>query len=259
MPTISKPCNGECGKTVTLDLPEGPGTAFARTVIEQHGLLCDRCQANQGAAEAEALREAAHGKLQEAWHKSIVASGVPPLKPEFEWPDGLPTARARQWINREVKTLVLTGGVGTGKTQLAIAAFRQRLKPTVQASGAVYAPQGAWRSASGLSLSLGASFGSDEKNDAIELASRARVLVLDDLDKARGTEFVGEALFALIDAAIVNEQSLLVTSNATVNQLKERWPGSIGHAIADRLAEGAVLNFTGASRRRPSNTNRKAA
>lgn len=249
-----RPCVG-CGVDVPLEVPAGPMSALAKRVLAG-GLMCEPCVAAADRADAEEAKAQAQGKIREAWHRSVLDSGVPPLADDFRWPDGVPSVRARQWAGREIKTLTLTGGVGTGKTQLAIAAFRERLRPTLTSAGSIYAPRGAWRSAAALAVSMGASFGSDAKDDLVELARHARVLVLDDLDKARGSEFVGETLFALIDGAIVNQQSLIVTANAPVAELAGRWPGSIGRAIADRLADGTVLNFTGASRR---GANRKAA
>ena len=67
-----------------------------------------------------------------------------------------------------------------------------------------------------------------------------RLLFLDEIDKARPTEFAGETLFRLLDAAYTHRQQVVVTSNTPLNDLAAHWSRnnvSIGPSLVRRLME----------------------
>lgn len=159
-------------------------------------------------------------------------AGVPPVVAEA----------INRWVAGEARILVLTGPVGVGKTTLAARAFRRRL---------VREP-GKWRSVPQLIAHLGLGFGTREHDEAVRLLDGRRMLALDDLDKARPTEYVAERLFAAIDGCYANGTGLVVTSNLTLSELGDRWPDPYGAAITSRLSSGVHLALEGADRRPPA-------
>jgi DNA replication protein DnaC len=70
-------------------------------------------------------------------------------------------------------------------------------------------------------------------------------LFLDDIDKARPTEYVAERLFELVDAAHSFGHQIVVTTNLRIDQLLEHFRradkefGRFGGAIIRRLLDGA--------------------
>lgn len=77
-------------------------------------------------------------------------------------------------------------------------------------------------------------------------SEQRRFLFIDELDKARPTEFVGEMLFSLIDAAYSYQHQLVVASNLTLENLSSHWSRhsvSVGPSIVRRLmqVDGCVL------------------
>ena len=64
---------------------------------------------------------------------------------------------------------------------------------------------------------------------------RAPLLVLDDLGKARVTEFVAETLFQILDARDERQRPVLVTTNMEPDQIAERYGPLYGPYIVSRL------------------------
>ncbi len=75
-------------------------------------------------------------------------------------------------------------------------------------------------------------------------SDRKCALFLDDLDKARPTEYVAEQLFELLDAAISNNQQVVVTTNLSPDALITHFEradnsGRFGGSIVRRLLHNA--------------------
>lgn len=213
------------------------------------GWLCGDCyDAAERAEEDERNRVAASRATQD--HKiAITRSKVPTQLPvDFALPKGPAADAALAWAHRRTLTLTLFGPVGTGKSTLARWAFMQRLMPVV-VDGKVRGKPGAWRSMAGYMAQLGAAFGSPEKDDAVWLAQGGMVLGLDDLDKTTPNDFAASAVYALVNGAYESRSPLIVTCNATPQELAKRWPGSWGDAIVSRLHEGDIVELGGADRR----------
>lgn len=77
-----------------------------------------------------------------------------------------------------------------------------------------------------------------------------RFLFVDELDKARPTEFAAEVLFELFDAAYSYEQQIVVTSNTPLEGLAAHWSRNsvtVGVSIVRRLMEienGFLVNLS---------------
>jgi DNA replication protein DnaC len=154
---------------------------------------------------------------------------------------------ARLVADGELRTLVLLGPPGVGKTHLAAAVvndLRSRRGAAIEdSSGAervVIPPESEWCNVPELIVDLRAEMGTPF-NDA---GSRARLLrttrgllVLDDLGREKVTEWTGELVYTLINARYEAMLPTIATSNLTTSELVANgyWP-----AIS-RLAEDGEI------------------
>src|SRR6185312_5160454 len=144
-----------------------------------------------------------------------------------------------------------TGDIGRGKTMLAGVACWQRLQ----------SKRVLWTSAPLLFARLGTGLGTEQREWALNVLGGRTALVIDDLDKARPTEYGAEQVFLAIDQRVEHDAPLLVTTNLSPGQLAEKWPEPYGPAIASRLVGYCrVVRVEGSDRRLGlSSTERNAA
>jgi DNA replication protein DnaC len=138
--------------------------------------------------------------------------------------------------------LVLAGDVGTGKTALAAAAFRHRLRKRA----------GYWRSIPVLLSQLSLGFGNAKHDQAVSLLDGSYMLGLDDLDKAGKSEYVAQHIFGAIDGCYATNTPLVVTTNLSIGDLAGKWPEPFGEAIVSRLTDRSkarVVRLEGDDRR----------
>ena len=122
--------------------------------------------------------------------------------------------------------LLLWGNVGTGKTFLAARVANALLD------------QGVPVLMTGTAKLLNALTGvyPSERNAYLESLNAYSLLILDDLGMERGTEFAMEQMFSVIDGRYRTRKPLIVTTNLTLQELKN--PPDLAHArIYDRLLE----------------------
>jgi DNA replication protein DnaC len=67
---------------------------------------------------------------------------------------------------------------------------------------------------------------------------------IDEIEKARATEFAAESLFALVDNCYRYKHQLVITSNLGVQRLKDHWDrldGTYGKSIVRRLLDACAV------------------
>lgn len=149
----------------------------------------------------------------------------------------------------ECSGLWLYGPVGTGKTHLTAAIVN-----ALNARG-ISAP---FVTSLRLLDRIKAAFGRENENSVIDEYIAAPMLVLDDMDKAKFTEWASQRFYALVNARYEKQLPIIVTTNATPADLGLRWQSQgldkmLADAALDRLIEmsGRILQIRGESFRAP--------
>lgn len=150
--------------------------------------------------------------------------------------------RPEQWVEPVIDTgpsLLLLGSVGRGKTYQAVGAVRALLTCGVRCHAVV-------TTAADLYAVMRPRHGADSETEFRRFA-RAGVLVLDDIGAAKGSEWVEETNYRLINHRYEHEKPTIITTNLTPPQL----PAALGERVASRLGEMATtVVLKGADRRR---------
>lgn len=142
---------------------------------------------------------------------------------------------------RQGPSLLIVGGVGTGKTHAAYGAIR-----ALAVSGAYCG----WlfTTAADCYASLRPRPGVDSEQE-FERYAKAGLLVLDDLGAAKNSEWTEEINYRLINHRYEHERPTLITSNVPPKQLSD----ALGARVASRLAEMTTqVVLKGPDRRRRS-------
>jgi len=80
---------------------------------------------------------------------------------------------------------------------------------------------------------------SDDRNDFIDSFNRYELLIIDDLGMERNSEFALEQVYNIIDSRYRSKKPLIVTTNLTLDELKD--PPDLAHQrIYDRVLERCV-------------------
>lgn len=131
----------------------------------------------------------------------------------------------KKWDEAQEKNigLLLWGKVGTGKTYLAGCIANALMEQEIPVRMTNFAA---------ILNDLAASF--EGRNEYIDRLCRFPLLIIDDFGMERGTEYGLEQVYNVIDGRNRSEKPLIVTTNLTLQELKQ--PPDTAHArIYDRL------------------------
>lgn len=235
-------------RMVGAPAPEQPALAWAKA---NPGLARERDALLQRLGELEAdirrARDVRDGLRTERQALLALGVGERTLEALDSEPSDTPALKAVKAIDG-AWVLVLTGGVGTGKTLAAAFALREAYRNDPQRGGWVGERIPAARWISSPRASREPQFGDEAQAREAEWI-RCRLLVIDDV----GAEFASApwaaCLAAVLDARWDNRRRTILTSNLSVSELRER----LGARTWDRLAqEGRIVGCGDVSLRRRS-------
>ncbi len=210
----------ECGAIGEREL----ATGRLGELLNGLGWICQACTERMEREEAEkAVRERFASRARTSSVPRELRRSLDELQVTARNTEAL--AKARAWVAGELRGLLLTGPVGTGKTSIAAAAAweRQLHRPALWASVPIM-----------LAHALRA-FDDLEREGAMQAITGKGTLALDDLDKVKPSEWAAAQLFAAIDSRVAAGRPLLVTTNLTPSALAAKIGGDFGEAIASRL------------------------
>lgn len=142
-------------------------------------------------------------------------------------------------FKKESKGLLLYGPTGTGKTYFAACIANFLIDKDVPVLMTNF---------NRLTNQIQGKF--EGKQEFIDSLNRYSLLIIDDLGIERGTEFMQEQVYAIIDGRYRSGLPLIITTNLTAEELKK--PQEIGKSrIYDRILEHChPIEVKGGSRRR---------
>ena len=213
-------------ESVTLDLPLGLGP---RTWPVECA-----CEREQREAEQDQRRMAAH---EDRVRRLLAQSGIGPryAHATFESFEVTPAtapllAVCRAFVGRfpdRGRGLTLAGPTGTGKTHLGVAITRALIERAI-AAVVLNVPR--------LLLTLRTHLHGEAPqrfDELLALLCGCDHLILDDLGRARPTEWVQETLYLVVNSRYEACRATTLTTNLDPRSLRAR----LGEPIADRLAE----------------------
>lgn len=139
----------------------------------------------------------------------------------------------REWRGDEQHetTLTLRGDPGAGKTHLATATLRRFVGAGNRG--------GLWVSVSGLLHRLRQIVATGSDEDLMGKLIAARLLVLDDLGAQKSTDWTVDRLYLLIATRYDALRPTIITTNLSLNDIRDR----LDARIASRLADGLVVHL----------------
>lgn len=212
------------------------------------------------------MQEAQERKKQEKVirHKLVLSSGLNlsqqgmtfdtfQVTPETQRAVKICKAFSERWRESKGKGILLTGGVGCGKSHLAAAICNQVIadfdseKMVKQRFSDVHLERCCpvrFQS----SVELYSSLRQEMKSggETLKKCKESPLLILDDLGAERGSGWVTERLFELVDYRMGNKLPMVITTNLTAQQLSY----TFGERIMDRVRSMCCLvELSGASKR----------
>jgi DNA replication protein DnaC len=152
--------------------------------------------------------------------------------------------RVERWAAEGEGSLYLFGRWGTGKTGLAVAAFRQRLE--------LRGCDGLFRTSPDLLESIRATFdratGGPTSSQVTDAVKTVTLLLLDDLGAEKLTEWVEERLYMILNYRYDRASATIYTSNLDLQQIGKRLSQRIAWRIKE-MCEGAIVHVNGANLR----------
>jgi DNA replication protein DnaC len=203
---------------------------------------CPSCQSNR---ERE---NAIIAKQKENPEKILAYWGVSSkqLKSSFDNFNGGESAKKLcSEASKHLKSVLLCGKTGCGKTHLAVAMMRQKIinSETIFDVDHYYGrKQAIFITAPELLLEIRTSYNNkdgDTEEDIINKYGGIGLLVLDDLGAEKTSEWVESTLYLIIDRRNRNERWTIITSNLDLEEIEHH----LGARIASRLSDMKVINI----------------
>lgn len=134
-----------------------------------------------------------------------------------------------QWMQKtqELPAPLIIGNVGSGKTHFAYALLKfLKSLSTFRNVDINVTP------ATQLIANIKEGIGNNTVNDRVIKIKRLPILIIDDLGSERITDFTQELFYLIIDYRWIYQLPTVITSNFSLNELKER----LGERIVSRIA-----------------------
>jgi DNA replication protein DnaC len=154
---------------------------------------------------------------------------------------------------REGGLLALLGDRGTGKTQAATevaARFLSHWRAPVEDSKRWRPTAIRYTTAAEMFLDIRTGMANGEEWEVLRLYKTCGLLVIDEIQERKQTDFEDQVLVSVIDTRYMNMRPTILIGNQT----EEKFRVQLGPSVASRMTEGAsgVVRLTGPSYRRPS-------
>ena len=185
-------------------------------------------------------------QLQETFDDYLSRCGVPFLtRQDMARLRATPATKAvDDWWADDLPSLLLLGGVGTGKTVAACAALAKnwRTWSTFMLEPGDMPPQYAWRSGVFVDMADLAGRGLFDSDGKLTLhrAREAALAILDDTGRERGDG--AQALEDVFMARFAAGRKTIITANLSIENVKER----LGARVIDRIQGNGRIVSTGA-------------
>lgn len=152
--------------------------------------------------------------------------------------------RVEMWATEGAGSLLLYGRWGTGKTGLAIAAFRHRIE-TRQCDGL-------FKTSPDLLEAIRATFdretGGPTSSQVTDAIKSVALLLIDDLGAEKLTDWVEERLYMVINHRYDRQLTTIYTSNLDLQALGKHLSQRIAWRVKE-MSEGAIVHVQGANLR----------
>ncbi|MEM0138548.1 MAG: ATP-binding protein [Thermoplasmatales archaeon] len=197
---------------------------------------CSGTLAAAAAKRADRERQERQRRMVER-DRLLMRSGLPALYLRATFASAVATghnrealAAAREFAERPVGGLLLSGPVGRGKTYLAACVVNHRLDMlqwtvfgnVVSLLGRIRHTYDEWSR--------------EAEWDVVNELTSVPVLVLDDLGKDRVTDWVEQVLYQVIDTRYRANRPMVVTTNLGLRDLRDRYP-EVGPALVSRIVD----------------------
>lgn len=165
----------------------------------------------------------------------LASSGVPRIYEKIsfdeykETQDNRKAIEAAHWIIKDDAdaSVYLYGSKGTGKTMLSCVITNEIAR---RGKAVVFS------SVPDLMADIRASFKAGNTDEVINSIKNAPILILDDLGAERATEWVGEQIFAIINARYADKRKTIITSNFAPDELAAHFADKTqGERIVSRI------------------------
>jgi DNA replication protein DnaC len=180
--------------------------------------------------------------LPERYANSTDLEGVVPITGQEQAVDAL---KKWAWRGQGVQeNVILIGGVGSGKTHIAVAAIKSRAAWANSQPKESYDHMVGGHTCfinlpalmDGLKTAIGVS-DSDAEREYNHIKNKCRSVVLDDIGAERITEYSLERIYVVIDALYNRQASIVATTNVPLGTLAAQGMTR----VISRLSEGATI------------------